>query len=149
MSVGSDKTRSAVTARAEQRCEYCHLPSRGQVATFPIDHVTPETSGGPTILDNLALACPCCNGHKWKHTDGIDATTGTVARLFHPRLDLWIDHFAWSEQETGVLVGKTAIGRATISRLQINDSALILTRQLLGQLGLFPDILAASSHPTL
>ncbi len=61
MTVFSDAMRDAVVARAGGCCEYCHLPTRGQVATFPIDHVLPRSSGGETILDNLALACPHCN----------------------------------------------------------------------------------------
>jgi HNH endonuclease len=54
----SEATRAAVVARAGHRCEYCHLPTRGQVGTFPIDHVTPRSLAGATVLDNLALACP-------------------------------------------------------------------------------------------
>jgi 5-methylcytosine-specific restriction endonuclease McrA len=64
MSAISETMRATVVARAMDRCEYCHLPTRGQVATFPIDHVTPRSSSGDTILDNLALACPHCNGSK-------------------------------------------------------------------------------------
>lgn len=39
MTAFSDEVRDAVVSRAGGRCEYCHLPTRGQVATFPIDHV--------------------------------------------------------------------------------------------------------------
>jgi 5-methylcytosine-specific restriction endonuclease McrA len=65
MSVVSEATRDHGGARAGHRCEYCHLPTRGQAGTFPIDHVTPRSLAGPTTLDNLALACPGRNGHKW------------------------------------------------------------------------------------
>jgi hypothetical protein len=58
MSVVSESVRATLVARAEERCEYCHLPMRGQVAAFPVDHVTPRNSAGTTTLDNLALACP-------------------------------------------------------------------------------------------
>jgi 5-methylcytosine-specific restriction endonuclease McrA len=61
MTLFSDEMRDAVVARADGRCEYCHLLTRGQVATFPIDQVLPRSSGGETILDNLALACPHWN----------------------------------------------------------------------------------------
>jgi hypothetical protein len=50
--------RAAVVARAGQRCEYCHLPTRGQVATFPVDHLIARNEGGLTALDNLALEVP-------------------------------------------------------------------------------------------
>jgi hypothetical protein len=38
MSVVDDTTRTAILERAGFRCEYCRLPIRGQIATFPIDH---------------------------------------------------------------------------------------------------------------
>jgi hypothetical protein len=148
MSVVSGTIRATVATRADHRCEYCRLPTRGQVATFPIDHVLPENCGGATTLDNLALACPCCNGHKWKHTEGVDPITGAACRLFNPRVDRWSDHFAWSASETGVLEGKTVLGRATIARLQINDRQLVTTRQLLGRLDLFPEVTGSNSPPT-
>jgi HNH endonuclease len=138
----SETVRAAVVARAEERCEYCHLPTRGQVATFPVDHVTPRSSGGATSLDNLALACPHCNGSKWKHVDGVDPLSGLSARLFNPRTEAWADHFNWSREQHGVIEGKTAIGRATIARLQMNHPDVLAVRQLLAELGLFADVSA-------
>ena len=85
MTVFSDEVRDAVLARAGARCEYCHLSTRGQVATFPIDHVVPRSGGGETILANLALACPHCNAHKWVHTTGTDPVSGASLSLFNPR----------------------------------------------------------------
>jgi hypothetical protein len=140
MSVVSETVRASVIARAEQRCEYCHLPMRGQVATFPVDHVTPRSNAGTTTLDNLALACPHCNGCRWRHEDGLDVVSGESARLFNPRLDSWADHFEWSKAQEGVLLVKTVIGRATISRLQINAADMLALRQLLAALGLFVEV---------
>ena len=37
MSVVSESMRADVAARAGHRCEYCRLPTKGQVATFPVD----------------------------------------------------------------------------------------------------------------
>jgi hypothetical protein len=144
MTAFSDDIRAAVTARAGERCEYCHLPKRGQVATFPIDHVVPRSSGGQTVLENLAFACPHCNAHKWASTSATDPVSGTLVTLFNPRTDGWPDHFQWSTTEPGVLEGKTPRGRATISQLQINHSEMVAIRQLLAALGLFPEIRAAS-----
>jgi hypothetical protein len=140
MTVFSDDVRDAVVARAGNRCEYCHLPARGQVATFPIDHVLPRSSGGETRLDNLALACPHCNAHKWAHTTGIEPLSSASAPLFHPRRQVWSDHFQWSVQEVGVLEGKTPCGRATIAQLRINNAEMVAIRQLLTTLGLFPEV---------
>src|SRR5205823_5397281 len=93
VSAFSEVRRAEVAGRAGHRCEYCHLPTRGQVATFPIDHVIPRGRGGATDLDNLALTCPHCNAHKWTAVEGPDPDTGETVRFFHPRQDTWTDHF--------------------------------------------------------
>ena len=56
----SPSLRAEVEHRAAGRCEYCRLSQLGQEAAFHIDHVVPRTAGGPTTLDNLALACVSC-----------------------------------------------------------------------------------------
>ncbi|HTU22315.1 MAG TPA: HNH endonuclease signature motif containing protein [Gemmataceae bacterium] len=140
MTVFSDDMRAAVIARAGGCCEYCHLSTRGQVATFPIDRVVPRSSGGLTILENLALACPHCNSHKWAHVSATDSVSGTSVPLFNPRTQVWSEHFQWSRQDRGVLDGKTPCGRATIALLQINDPDMLTIRQLLARVGLFPEI---------
>lgn len=102
---------------------------------FPIDHIQPRSVGGATHPDNLAVACPRCNAHKWAHTDGHEPSIGSVP-LFHPRQDNWDDHFEWSAERLAELIGKTPVGRATISRLCMNDPEIITIRRLLIQLGL-------------
>jgi len=51
--------------------------------------------------------------------------SGELVRLFHPRNDLWIEHFrldgAW-------LIGLTPIGRATIHVLAMNGDDILLFR---------------------
>jgi hypothetical protein len=131
--------RVQVSARAEYRCEYCHLPTRGQVATFPIDHIIPRSQGGTNDPSNLALTCPHCNAYKWTAIEGLDPDTGQPACFFHPRQDRWADHFAWSSANTGELLGKTPTGRSTIVGLRINDSDMLALRQLLAELGLFSE----------
>jgi hypothetical protein len=138
VSVVNDAQRAVIEERAGHRCEYCRLPTRGQVATFPIDHPIPQNSGGPTELANLALACPSCNAHKWAHTDGADPLTGEQVPLFNPRKERWGDHFRWSQADPTVLEGKTPCGRGTINRLQMNHPTLRDIRRLLAALGLFP-----------
>ncbi len=90
-------------------------------------------------MDNLALACPLCNAYKWAFTVGTDKETGEPARLFNPREDVWAEHFRWSANEPGLLEGLTAIGRATISRLRMNDSLLLTARRLSAALNLAAD----------
>lgn len=145
MTAFTDEMRDAVVTRAGGRCEYCHLSTRGQVATFPIDHVLPRSDGGETNLANLALACPHCNAHKWAHTTGTDPVSGASQPLFHPRVDVWQEHFQWSSESPGVLAGKTPRGRATISQLQMNAADMVAIRQLLATLGLFAEIHGAES----
>ncbi|MFO0847093.1 MAG: HNH endonuclease signature motif containing protein [Gemmataceae bacterium] len=136
MSAFSPARRAEVTARAGGRCEYCHLPTRGQVATFPIDHIIPRSAGGANELGNLALTCPRCNAYKWEAVNAADPLTGEQARLFNPRQDAWDDHFAWT---AGQLAGRTAVGRATVACLRINDPDFVEVRMLLAELGLFPE----------
>jgi hypothetical protein len=139
VSVVSDAVRAAVVARAGDRCEYCRLPTRGQVATFPVDHVTPRTAGGTSDPSNLALACPRCNGHKWAAIDAADPDTGEAVALFNPRTHDWADHFVWSPATPGLLIALTPVGRATVTRLRMNDPAIVALRALLADVGLFPE----------
>ena len=139
MSAFSEVRRAEVTARAGHRCEYCHLPTRGQVATFPIDHIVPRRDGGTTDLSNLALTCPHCNAHKWTAAAEMDPDTGETVAFFNPRRDDWAEHFEWSADRPGELIGRTATGRATIASLRINDADMIALRVLLTEVGLFTE----------
>ncbi len=139
MSVVFEAVRVAVVARAGDRCEYCRLPARGQVATFPVDHVTPRTAGGGSDPANLALACPRCNGHKWAAVEAADPATGAVVPLFNPRSDVWAEHFGWAMGVPGELVALTPVGRATAERLRMNEPAVVALRVLLAEVGLFPE----------
>lgn len=138
MSAFSDTFRREIASRAGQRCEYCRLPTRGQVATFPVDHIEPKSLGGTNDAENCALACPHCNAHKWKADSGIDPITGLRVALYHPRRERWDHHFEWSTSLTGHLMGKTDTGRATISVCRMNDEDMISLRRLLSDLGLDP-----------
>ena len=137
MSAFSSARRREVVERAGDRCEYCRLPQEGQVATFPIDHIAPKSAGGSNELENIALTCPHCNSHKWSAVESIDPETGLVARLFNPRIDAWDEHFQWPSPTTGVLIGKSAIGRCTIQALEINATTMVRLRILLSELGMF------------
>jgi hypothetical protein len=129
--------RDAVVSRAGDRCEYCRIPSRGQIAWFPIDHVVPRNAGGETTVENLALACPRCNGHKWAFETGIDPETQSELGLFNPRADSWGDHFSWEVVEgLPTITGRTAVGRATMERLKRNTPEVLEIRQLLMSLGI-------------
>jgi HNH endonuclease len=115
------------------------LPTRGQVATFPIDHIEPRVAGGTTDIENLALTCPHCNAFKWTAVESTDPESGETVPLFHPRQQFWDDHFVWPATRLGELIGRTPIGRATIEALRINDVDMIELRLLLIELGLFAE----------
>ncbi len=124
-----------VRRRAAFRCEYCHFPERFTGLNFQIDHVIAEKHGGPTASENLALSCIYCNSYKGANLSGIDPATGEIVRLFHPRRDNWREHFQW---QAAFLVGRSPIGRATISVLRINDTSAVALRRLFIRAGVFP-----------
>jgi hypothetical protein len=135
VSAFSETRRAEVTSRAGHQGEYCRLPTRGQVATFPIDHVIPRSRNGTNDLDNLALTCPHCNAHKWNEIEAPDNSTGEISRFFNPRKDVWIEHFEWSTTNSWELIGLTSVGRATIDAFRINDADMIALRVLLAEVG--------------
>ena len=118
-----------VAARAEHRCEYCQAPEAIFNHRFPIDHVVPRVFGGTDDPDNLALACHSCNGYKHQKLTALDQRHGLPARLFNPRHDKWEEHFRWNRTRT-LLFGRTSIGRATVSALQLNSERQIHARIL-------------------
>jgi hypothetical protein len=68
---------------------------------------------------------------------GVDETSQESVPLFHPRQDLWEEHFH-VDPETGAIEGLTSIGRATVACLQMNASTQLFARQQWMRLGLFP-----------
>jgi len=72
-----------VRVRAGHRCEYCRFPEAFAELPFHLDHVIAQQHGGPTVLENLALACCYCNRYKGPNLSGIDPNSGEVVPLFH------------------------------------------------------------------
>jgi hypothetical protein len=124
-----------VRRRAGDCCEYCRLPQEYSSTRFQFDHVIAERHGGKTIPSNLALACLADNNHKGPNLAGVDPRTGRRAWLFNPRRHKWSRHFRWSG---AVLVGRTAVGRATVEVLAINLPHRIAQRAALIAEGVFP-----------
>jgi hypothetical protein len=88
-------------------------------------------------MDNLALSCPACNGHKYNKVEGADPLNRTLVPLFNPRKQRWAEHFVWSDGFT-LLVGLTPTGRATVATPQMNQQKMVNLRRLLGLTGLHP-----------
>ena len=112
-------TRNLVRQRADERCEYCKLRQVYCELRHHIEHIIAKQHGGADDDENLALACHRCNLHKGPNLTGIDPQTRQVVPLFHPRRQQWIEHFAIN----GVhIVGLSAVGRATVQVLDLNDA---------------------------
>jgi 5-methylcytosine-specific restriction endonuclease McrA len=135
MSLMDNALEQFVRHRAAGVCEYCRLPQRFSRLKFSVDHVVARQHEGPTIESNLALACTFCNRHKGPNIAGIDPQTKQMVRLFDPRRDVWNGHFQWN---SFVLIGKTEIGRATITVLAINHPDQLAIRKALSDEGEFP-----------
>jgi 5-methylcytosine-specific restriction endonuclease McrA len=129
--------RQAVWARARGRCEYCHTPDGFVPGSFAVEHIVPQSKGGRTRLDNLALSCPAYNGHKYNKVEGTDPLNRSLVPLFNPRKQRWAEHFVWSDDFT-LLIGLTPTGRATVVTLQMNHQKMVNLRRLLGLAGLHP-----------
>jgi len=137
MSRVSIAQRDRVRLRARNLCEYCRSQMSLTGHDFTVDHITPEAQGGTSNLDNLCLCCFWCNNFKKSQTHFLDPRTNTRVRLFHPRLDVWPEHFRWSSTTTRI-IGRTAIGRATVIALRLNRPTLVHARRLWARHGLHP-----------
>jgi hypothetical protein len=129
--------KEAVKGRAKNCCEYCLCQADFSSDTFAIEHIIPLAKGGDNDLANLAFSCQGCNNHKFTATHAIDIATGETVPLYNPRLDIWENHFQWSENYTEI-IGISPIGRVTVTRLQLNRQGLINLRQVFVQVGLHP-----------
>jgi hypothetical protein len=130
------KLSAFVRRRARYRCEYCGLPEAdAPVVPLNIEHIVARKHSGATRPSNLAAACYHCNFHKGTDLVGIDERTGRRVSLFKPRRHQWRHHFRWRGR---YLIGRTAIGRATVAVLSMNDDEMIDLRSTLQEEGRFP-----------
>jgi hypothetical protein len=127
----------AVAERAGERCEYCRAPEQVFNFAFEVEHIQPRSGGGNNSMDNLALACESCNLFKSDATTGYDEIEARNVLLYHPRYDLWDEHFRF-DSETGKILGLTAIGRTTVARLKMNSAFQLRARQHWTRSGLYP-----------
>lgn len=119
------------------QCAYCctSVDNSGQPLT--IDHIMPRVHNGQTELTNLCLACRKCNEFKGEQIAAIDPLTGETTPLFHPRREQWASHFQWDETGTR-LIGLTAVGRATIVALKMNNEVIVTARRRWVSVGWHP-----------
>ena len=120
--------RQAVLAEASGRCAYCHSLEQFMGVAFEVDHITPRSLKGRTVLDNLCLSCPTCNRYKASRSSARDPVSRRRVRLFHPKRDKWREHFKWSGDGSEI-IGLTPSGRATVQALHFNRPAMRLLRR--------------------
>ena len=126
--------RDFVARRADYHCEYCRCPLKYSPNPMVVEHIVPRSKGGTDDLSNFALACGGCNAHKFTATTGLDPATGTEVPLYDPRRHHWDDHFIWGIDGVWI-IGVTAIGRATVSKLRLNREGTLKLRELTRQSG--------------
>ena len=112
-------TRDFVRRRAAGRCEYCLLRQEHCDLTHHVEHIVAKQHGGSDDASNLALACHRCNLRKGPNLTAIDPVTREVVPLFHPRSNDWAEHFIVESER---IIGITAVGRATVQLLAMNDA---------------------------
>lgn len=136
--MGSDITqalRDEVARRAHHRCEYCLIHQEDIAFRHHVDHILSRKHGGLSDIENLAYACVICNRNKGSDVAALDSRSGEIMRLFHPRADLWGDHFQLDGCSIRAL---SDIGGATSELLKFNSPERLAERSLLQSLGSYP-----------
>ena len=121
-------TREWVCRRADDRCEYCHIPQKATpLIPFHVEHIVARQHEGGDHADNLALACDRCNAYKGPNLTTIAPDTGTIIPIFNPRNDAWDEHFQF---EGANIVCLTQVGQATIRLLNMNAPRRVQLREI-------------------
>lgn len=131
--------RARIRRRAQQVCEYCHLPQRASILPHQIDHIIAQQHLGADDENNLCLCCLRCNLKKGPNIASTDPGAGSehhIVPLFHPRKQRWQEHFRL--REDGRIEGVTPEGRATVRLLDFNAEDRVQLRRVLMRQGWRP-----------
>ena len=131
----NESLRRLVAIRADYRCEYCLLHEDDSYSPHQVDHIISRKHGGSSDADNLAFACVRCNAWKGSDIASLDARTGKVVGLFHPRRQRWEDHFLL---RGAIIEPLTIEGEATTRLLRLNLEKRMVERRLLAVVGRYP-----------
>jgi hypothetical protein len=126
-----------VAARAGHRCEYCRAPEVVFNLRFEVEHIVPVSKSGSDEDSNLALSCRGCNLFKSDAETAFDPVTAEFVAMYHPRQLVWQEHFAFVPESCAV-EGTTAVGRAMVAQLQMNNPMQLASRRWWMTLGLYP-----------
>ncbi len=135
----SAQRRARIRRRAQQACEYCHLPQRASILPHQIDHIIAQQHLGADDENNLCLCCLRCNLKKGPNIASIDPRAESedhIVPLFHPRKQRWQEHFHL--REDGRIEGVTPEGRATVRLLDFNAEERVQLRRALMRQGWRP-----------
>jgi hypothetical protein len=130
-----EATRAEVSERAAHRCEYCLIHENDVGFPHQIDHIISRKHGGGSESNNLALACMICNRHKGSDIASIDRESGQILPLFHPRNDVWTQHFRIAGE---IIEPLTSVGSVTALLLRLNSPERLRERRLLQAVGSYP-----------
>lgn len=132
----AEPLRRLVFQRASGQCEYCLIHENYTIKRHEYDHIYAEKHGGMTLETNLCLCCIDCNRYKGSDLCSIDTDTETIVTLFHPRQDIWADHF--KVNANGRIEALTPRGRVTARLLRFNDDDRVDERDILIRLKRYP-----------
>jgi hypothetical protein len=135
MTTKSQRQRIAELAR--NRCGYCLLQEVVSGIPLTIEHLLPKAHGGGDEDENLWLSCRLCNERKGTLVQIVDPDGGELVPLSNPRTDRWDDHFCWSTDGAQILA-KTAVGRATVVALALNDELRVRAQAIWVKSGWHP-----------
>lgn len=129
--------REQLLAADDHWCAYCHTTEANTGQPMTVDHIIPQAQGGQTTFDNLCFSCRRCNEFKGSATSAHDPLTDQTVPLFNPRAQVWREHFGWDGSGAHV-VGLTAVGRATVIALQMNNTVIVDARRRWTSVGWHP-----------
>jgi hypothetical protein len=124
----TEAVKARVRQRAGNRCGYCLTQQQYVPLSLELEHIVPKAKGGTDDEDNIWLACRSCNLYKADQTEAVDNETQQLVPLFNPIRQKWTDHFSWSEDGLHI-TGKSAIGRASVAALQLNNIYALTVRR--------------------
>jgi hypothetical protein len=129
--------RRRIADAAKDRCGYCQTQEIVSGIPLTVEHIIPRARGGNDDDANLWLSCRLCNEKKGVLIEAVDPETGETVPLFNPRTQMWPAHFEWSGDSTRI-VPTTAIGRATVDALSLNDELRVHSRAIWVKAGYHP-----------
>ena len=129
--------RKQVAERAYHVCEYCLIHEDDVFWGFETDHVISRKHDGKTVFENLAWACACCNRNKGTDVGTLVGEPPRLTRLFHPRINLWAEHFTLHRTE---IEGLSDVGVGTVKLLKFNEEVRLKERHGLELVGRYPTV---------